>query len=252
MAARRHLALALVPLAALLAAAAVAKPLMVGATDFWDISVDAPREARTGETIQICVNLEPFRRVYVEKVEFSVYGIRPDVSDETLLYHTVLDSRFRRCFVGNTSASAGLVSVYLSIDYVDSSKQRHHVSVLAPVTVVSPIPLSQFEDVREKYEKCKREERYWYEHYQECANQRHEYAVRLAKLTGECARWEAAARELNSSYAELLARYEALKGAYDALGAELARCRVEAAVLLAALALAALALSALWAKIRKK
>jgi hypothetical protein len=225
---------------------------MVSATDFWDISVDAPREARTGETIQICVNLQPFYTVYVVKAEVSIYGIKPSVSSETLLYRTVLDSKFRKCFVGNTSASAGLVEVHLVIDYVDSHKQSHHVAVSAPVTVVSPIPLSQFEYVREQYEKCKKEEQYWYEHYQECANQRHEYAVRLAKLTGECARWEATAKELNSSYTELLARYRELRSAYGALGEELAKCRMVAAALFAVLALATLALPALWAKARKK
>ncbi len=252
MATSRLLALAPALIAAIAAAAATAQPLMMSATDFWDISVDAPREAKTGETIQVCVNLQPFHRVYVVRAEVSIYGIYPSVIDETLLYRTVLDSKFRKCFVGNTSASAGLVRVRLAIDYVDSRKQNHYVAVSAPVTVVSPIPLSQFSYVKEQYERCKREERYWYEHYQECANQRQECAVKLAKLAGERAWWEATAKELNSSYTELLARYEGLKSAYDALGAELARCRAEAAALLAALALVALALPALWAKARKK
>jgi hypothetical protein len=251
-AARRPLALALALVAATLSAAAAAQPLMVGATDFWVISVDAPREARTNETIQVCVNLEPSHRVYVEKVEFSVYGIKPSVRSETLLYRTTLDSKFRRCFAGVTSTYSGLVEVYLSIDYVDSHRQSHHVSVLAPVTVVAPIPLSQFEYVKEQYEKCKREEQYWYDKYQECANQRHEYAVQLTKLTGELAWWRETARELNSSYAELLARYETLMSSCRALETELGRCRVAEATLFAALALAALALPALWAKARKK
>lgn len=252
MAARRLLALALALVAATLAAAAAAQPLMVGATDFWNISVDAPREARTNETIQVCINLEPFQRVYVEKAEIDIFGIEPSVIGETLLYRTALDSKFRKCFVGVTRTYPGFVRVYLSIDYVDSRRQRHHVSVSAPVTVVAPIPLSQFAYVKEQYEKCKREEQYWYERYQECAKQRHEYAVQLAKLAGEVAWWRETARELNSSHTELLARYEALRGAYDALGAELAKCRVAAAALFAALALAALALPALWAKARKK
>jgi hypothetical protein len=251
-AARRPLALALALVAATLAAAAAAQPLMVGATGFWVISVDAPREARTNETIQVCVNLEPSQGVYVEKAEVSVYGIEPSVRGETLLYRTTLDSKFRRCFVGVTSTYSGLVRVYLSIEYVDSRGQSHRVSVSAPVTVVAPIPLSQFEYVKEQYEKCKKDERYWYDKYQECAKQRHECAVQLAKLTGELAWWRETARELNSSYAELAARYVELVSSCGALEAELGRCRVAAAVLFAMLALAALALPALWAKARKK
>ena len=252
MAARRLLAPALALIAAIAAAAATAQPLMVSATDFWDISVDAPREARTNETIQVCVNLQPFRTVYVEKVELSAFGIEPSVRGETLLYRTTLDSKFRRCFVGVTSTYPGFVLVHLSIDYVDSHKQSHHVSVSAPVTVVSPIPLSQFAYVKEQYEKCEKDRQYWYDKYQECANQRHEYAVQLAKLTGELAWWRETARELNSSYAELAARYVELRSAYDALEGALAKWRAAATTLSAALALAALALPALWAKARKK
>lgn len=252
MAVRRLLALALALIAALLAAAAAAQPLMVGATGFWDISVDAPREARTGETIQVCINLEPFHGVYVEKAEVSVFGIEPSVIGETLLYRTVLDSKFRKCFLGSTNTYPGFVKVRLSIDYVDARRQSHRVSVSAPVTVVAPIPLSQFAHVKEQYEKCKREERYWYERYQECANQRRECALQLAKLAGERARWEATAKELNSSYTKLLARYEELRSAYDALGEELAKWRTAAAALFAILALATLALPALWARARKK
>lgn len=256
MAASRLLALVPALVAAVIAAAAAAGPLearlMLVPTGFFDISVEAPRDARTGETIKVCVHMKNLHAVYVERAEVSIFGIEPSVSSETLLYHAPLDYEFRKCFVGNTSAYPGFVWVHFSIDYVDSRKQSHHISVAAPVTVVSPIPLSQFEYVREQYEKCEKDRQYWYEHYLECANQRQEYAVRLAKLAGECARWEATAKELNSSYTELLARYRELRDAYGALGEELAKCRIAAAALFAMLALATLALPALWAKARKK